>query len=268
MFLDADDMLLPQTVSTVAAAFEARPGLSKAQFRLEIVDVDGNPTGTYTPPKKIPLPSGDLRRQTLLFPDDICSPPTSGNAFAATTLEQIFPMPDTHISKTGADLYLINLAPLFGPVASLPEIGGRYRAHGENNDYTGRLDMDRLRRTIRRTASNHQFIVDHARRLDLHCVPTDGEILSVTYLASRLASLKIDPEHHPVKEDTSARLVRLGIKVASRRFDLPRRTRALFMIWFVAAAVGPARLTRWLFETAFFPEQGSDVNRLLHRLAR
>lgn len=268
MFLDADDMLLPHTVGSVAAAFEAAPGLSKVQFRLEIVDAAGHPTGGYTPPKKMPMPSGDLRRHTLLFPDDICSPPTSGNAFAASTLQQIFPMPETHINKTGADLYLINLAPLFGLVVSLPAIGGRYRVHGQNHDYTGRLDMDGVRRTIRRTAINHQFIVHHAQQLGLHNVSSGDDILSVTYLANRMASLRIDPMRHPLKEDTRTRLVWLGIKESSRRFDLPPQTRLLFMIWFVAAAVGPARMTKWLLETAFFPEQRGGVNKLIHRLAR
>jgi glycosyltransferase involved in cell wall biosynthesis len=268
MFLDSDDMLLPNTAGAVVTAFEAAPGLSKVQFRLEIVDAAGHPTGSYTPPKKIPMPSGDLRQHTLLFPDDICSPPTSGNAFAASTLQQILPMPETHISKTGADLYLINLAPLYGSVVSLPIVGGRYRAHSQNHDYSTQINMDHLRRMIRRTASNHQFIVQHARQLGLPVVSDSAEILSVTYLASRLASLRIDPASHPLKEDTSTRLVWLGVKEASRRFDLPRHTRLLFMIWFVAAAVGPPRMTKWLFETAFFPEQGGGVHQLIHRLAR
>jgi glycosyltransferase involved in cell wall biosynthesis len=268
MFLDADDMLLPHTVGAVAAAFETAPGLSKVQFRLEIVAAAGHPTGGYTPPKKIPMLSGDLRRHTLLFPDDICSPPTSGNAFAASTLERIFPIPETHISRTGADLYLINLAPLFGLVVSLPAVGGRYRVHGQNHDYTGRLDMDSVRRTIRRTAINHQFIVHHAQQLGLHNVSSADDILSVTYLANRMASLKIDPARHPLEGDTRIRLAWLGIKESSRRFDLPPHTRMLFMTWFIVAAVGPARMMKWLLETAFFPEQRGGVHKLIHRLAR
>jgi glycosyltransferase involved in cell wall biosynthesis len=268
MFLDADDVLLPHTAAAVAATFEAEPRLSKVQFRLEIVDATGNPTGDFTPPRKIPLPSGDLRRHTLLFPDDICSPPTSGNAFAASTLRRILPMPETSFCRTGADLYLINLAPLYGPVASLPAVGGRYRVHGQNHDYTTQLNMDRVRTTIRRTAINRQFIVRHAQQLGLLNASAGDDLLSVTYLANRVASLRIDPARHPIKGDTRTRLAWLGIKESSRRFDLPRHTRLVFMIWFVAAAVGPARMTRWLLETAFFPQQRSNVNKLIQRLAR
>jgi glycosyltransferase involved in cell wall biosynthesis len=269
MFLDSDDLLLPHTAAAVAEAFEAEPGLSKVQYRLEIVDAMGNPTGGHTPPKKIPMPSGDLRRHTLLFPDDICSPPTSGNAFAASTLEQILPMPESPNNRTSADYYLLNLAPLFGPIASLTAVGGRYRVHGQNHAYTTKLDLRCVRSTISRTATNHQSIVRHAQQLGMPTVPRNGDdILSVTYLANRVASLKIDPMHHPVKGDTRSRLLWLGIVESSRRFDLPLRTRALFMIWFAAAVLGPARMTRWLYETAFFSEQSSGLNKRIHELAR
>ncbi|HEX7101473.1 MAG TPA: glycosyltransferase family A protein [Nitrolancea sp.] len=269
MFLDSDDLLLPHTAAAVAEAFEAEPELSKVQYRLEIVDAAGNPTGGHTPPKKIPMPSGDLRRHTLLFPDDICSPPTSGNAFAASTLGQILPIPDSPNDRTSADHYLLNLAPLYGPIASLTTVGGRYRVHGRNHAYTAKLDLRRVRSTIIRTATNHQFIIRHAQQLGMPIVPRNGEdILSVTDLANRVASLKIDPMHHPVKDDTKYRLLRLGIVESSRRFDLPSRTRALFMIWFVAAVFGPLRMTRWLYETAFFAEQKGGINKRIHGIAR
>lgn len=269
MYLDADDILLPQTAAEVTAAFEANPWLSKVQFRLELVDAQGNPIGGYTPPGMLPMPSGDLRRQTLQFPDDICTPPTSGNAFAASTLEHILPMPQTSGDRTGADLYLVNLAPLYGPVASLPSVGGRYRVHDQNHDYTTRLNLDRVRRMIVRTATNRPFLARHAQQLGLlDATSTGADILSVTYLANRVASLKIEPQRHPIKGDTRTKLAWLGIKESSRRFDLPRHTRLLFMIWFVAAAAGTARTTEWLLETAFFPERGNDVNRFIHRLAR
>src|SRR5205085_153595 len=91
IFLDADDLLLPNTVEDVAAVFETQPEVAKVQYRLEIIEAEGIRTGLAQPPWHKPLPGGDLRAQVLAFPDDINWQPTSGNAFAARVLRKIFP---------------------------------------------------------------------------------------------------------------------------------------------------------------------------------
>ncbi|MBA2452314.1 MAG: hypothetical protein H0V47_04040 [Chloroflexia bacterium] len=88
-------------------------------------------------------------------------------------------------------------------------------------------------------------------------------MLSVTYLINRIASLKLEPERHPIEGDSRARLLRLGIVASARRFDLPLRTRALYMAWFIAAVLSPKTLTMWLVSTAFYPERRGVLSKLV-----
>jgi glycosyltransferase involved in cell wall biosynthesis len=266
IFLDSDDMLMPHTAGSVAQVFESEPRTAKVQYRLDVVDATGNPIGRQTPPAELPMPDGDLRHQILHFPDDIRTPPTSGNAFAASTLRQILPVPEALYRSTGADLYLYNLAPLFGLVKSLSEVGGRYRIHGANRYYTSEISTKQMHQTITCSAANHEYLVYHANKLHLANVPRRGsDILSVTFLVNRLASFKLDPTQHPIKGDTTIKLAWLGIIASMRRVDVPVRTRLLYMLWFVAAAGSPRPLTRWLVMNVFYVERRGLLGRLVYR---
>lgn len=265
-FLDSDDMLLPHIAGEVVNAFQANPCTARVQFRLEHVDADGQPTGEHTPASELPMPTGDLRKHTLLFPDDIRTPPTSGNAFAASVLRQILPMPlpDAVYGRTGADLYLHNLVPLFGPVKSLRSIGGRYRTHENNEQYTSSLNLGHIRRTIVRSFINHEHICSYANLLQLPDVPRDSsKIMSVTFLANRMASLRLEPESHPVKSDSRLSLLKLGAVISFRRFDVRLQTRLFFTLWFVIASSCPRPLVKWLVVRAFYPEQRGALGRLV-----
>jgi len=73
--------------------------------------------------------SGDLRQRILKF-HGYTWPPTSGNAFAASVLHQILPMPEA-LYQVSADEYLNNLSVVFGSIVSLDEVGALYRVHGK-----------------------------------------------------------------------------------------------------------------------------------------
>ena len=207
------------------------------QYPLDVIDADGNPTGARVPPARLPMPNGDLRRQMLTFPDDVRSSPTSGNAFAAGVLRAILPMPVLNPGYAWADLYLYNLAPLFGPVKSLETSGGCYRVHQSNHYYSPNLDLPRIRQMMLSTRDNRHHIIKYARLLGLSNVPCQPEdILSVTYLVNRVASLRLDPPAHPIASDSRVQLARLGLVASKQRFDMPLRVRAVYMLWFLAAA--------------------------------
>lgn len=265
IFLDSDDMLLPHVVTEVVEAFQRDPRTAKVQYRLELIDSEGNPMGIHTPAADLALPSGDLRGYMLRFPDDVRTPPTSGNAFAASTLRHIAPVPETAFGgTTGADLYLTNLAPLFGPVQTLSEVGGRYRVHGSNNHYTADLSLDRIREVIGRTRVNHDYIQYYADKLNLPHRPRDSsDILSVTYVINRLASFKLEPDLHPIAGDSTRGLLVRGIRASVRRFDLSARTRLMYVLWFCAAAAAPRSGTRWLVTKAFYPERRGVLSKLV-----
>ena len=107
IFLDADDYLAPEAAQRVAESW--RPGLSKIQYLLEVVNEKGEGKGQVEPFDR-KLPNGDLR-DLILSQGLYASPPTSGNAFDRDALNRILPMPEKEW-RICADGYIIMLTPL------------------------------------------------------------------------------------------------------------------------------------------------------------
>lgn len=266
IFLDADDVLLPNTTCYVAETFKANPSAAKVQYRMEVVDASGAPTGRLKPPPHIPLLSGDLRRHYLTFPDDVMRMATSANAFPAAVLRQVMPIPEPEY-RAGADTYLAHVTPLFGPVISLGENGAYYRVHGANGYEVTSLNMDRIRRNITHARQTHTYIQRFADQLGL---PSRrgraNDILAVSFVANRMTSLKLAAAQHPVRTDRLWRLSVLGVKAAFRRFDVPLVMKLVFAGWFVVMLLAPRPLAWWLAEQFFFPEARGAIGSILSRL--
>jgi hypothetical protein len=265
IFLDADDVLRPDVAARVVTAFAEDPLAVKVQFRMDVIDSEGRPTGATKPPPHLPMPSGDLRRAAVAFPFDLAWLPTSGNAFRADALRRILPIPEREYPRCGADWHLIHLTTLLGPVSSLEEIGASYRVHGANNyePQEERLDLDHTRETIgyaRTTARALERLADELGQ------ERPDRILSVSDLANRLLSRKLEPGLHPIPEDSAWGLVVDGVRAAGRRFDVSWPMRLIFAVWFVAAAASPRALARQLGELLTFPERRGAFNRILARL--
>jgi glycosyltransferase involved in cell wall biosynthesis len=122
IFLDADDWLDPQAAAQVAAAW--RPGVSKVQFALAVVDREGQPLGRQVPRHLHDSDALELLREFGAYG----SPPGSGNAYCAQFLRQVMPM-DPALWRTAADSVPILLAPAYGELVSLPHSLGAYRLH-------------------------------------------------------------------------------------------------------------------------------------------
>jgi glycosyltransferase involved in cell wall biosynthesis len=142
-FLDADDLLLPGTIMDALALYEAGP-YAKLHWPLMEVDEAGEPLGGVNPP--VELPAGDLSDLVVeRGPGAYPTPPSSGNAYSRPFLDQVMPVPDLRVC---ADVYLYDLAPLYGPVARLDRPGGALRFHDSSNFMARRYD-DRLPHSVR-----------------------------------------------------------------------------------------------------------------------
>jgi glycosyltransferase involved in cell wall biosynthesis len=129
-FLDSDDALLPTAVKRVVPLFQDAD-VVKVHWHLRGIDKNGEKTGKREP--RGTLPQGDLRGLVVREgPASHRYPPTTGNAWARRFLERVFPVPEAEF-KIAADLYVLELAPLFGLIKSIPEPQGFYRLHGQNN---------------------------------------------------------------------------------------------------------------------------------------
>jgi glycosyltransferase involved in cell wall biosynthesis len=266
IFLDADDLLLPDAAGVVAATFAADRDLAKVQYRLAVVDAEGRPTGGVKPPAHIPLRSGDLRPSELAFPFDLVTLATSGNAFSRRALGAILPIPERPFAHS-ADWYLVHLTPLLGTVRSLDCVCGCYRVHGANayEPQGPELDLGHVRNTIEYTAATRREIERLADKLGLR---RPRDILAVSDVANRLISLKLAPREHPLQDDRLARLAFDGIRAAARRFDVQWLMRVAFAVWATAVAVAPRRFVRVLAPPFLFHDRRPALNRLLRHLHR
>jgi glycosyltransferase involved in cell wall biosynthesis len=131
LFLDADDVLLPDTIQQCSLLFDI-PDVVKVHWPLYFIDKRGNRTGEIKEPI---LPEGDFRqivhRQGPMAEQLLPSAPTSGNAYRRQFLHKVLPMPEEPY-RISADAYLFGLAPAFGIIRRANKPLGLYRAHGTN----------------------------------------------------------------------------------------------------------------------------------------
>ena len=268
IFLDADDVLESDTAACVAGAFARRPGLAKVHYRLRQIDEGGRPTGALVPPSGLSLPAGDLRGLVRLHPDDVPYPPASGNAYAAWALRRLLPMPEKEY-RLLADVYLLNLAPLLGPVDLLEGSGGRYRVHGANWHFASALRLDRVRATIETIHTTHVHMKGLAESLGMDGFPEPlRDDRSLVFLSQRMISRKLDPGPAVFPGDSVMGLARSGILAAARRADLAPGLRLLYGAWFLAIALAPRRLASRLAEQMLYFDRRGRLAGLIERLRR
>ncbi|HYQ79507.1 MAG TPA: glycosyltransferase family A protein [Solirubrobacterales bacterium] len=265
LVLDADDVLRPQAAERVAAAFAARPELSKVQFPMEVVDADGIPTGAVKPGGHLRAPVGDQRRAELAFPFDLPWLPGGGTGFRTDAVRRILPIPAADYPRSGADWYLVHLTALLGEAALLDEVCASYRVHG-GNAYeleADEIDLGHVREAILFAAATTRSLEALADDLRLE---RPQRILSYADLANRLVSLRLEPDRHPLAGDRRGALLADALRAVRRRFDVSAPMKALLLAWFALETVAPRPLARRLAELFLFPGRRAGVNRVLGRL--
>jgi Glycosyl transferase family 2 len=267
MPLDADDRLKPEAARRVAAAFAGDARLSKVQFRMEVIDGTGQPTGDTKPVPHLSAPVGDMRRAELAFPFDIPWLPGGGTAFRLDVLRRILPIPERDYPVSGADWYLVHLSALLGAAAAIDDVCAEYRAHGANAYELDRADLDlgHVRDSIVFASATTRHLARLAVELHLeHPEP----ILSISDLANRMVSVKLEPDLHPRRGDGPLRLARESVRAAGRRFNVALPLKAMFVCWFFLMAAAPRGPARRLGELFLFPERRRSANRALGRMQR
>lgn len=268
-FLDADDVLLPDTVERVVAAFRSKPGIAKVHYRQRIIDASGRPTGELEPPANSPMRAGDMRPNLVEY-DGYRWPSTSGNAYTAEVLHRIMPIPEI-LYRGSPDVYLCNLSAVFGEVAALEEPGTLYRMHGANNylSSAGAPKPDQLKKLL--LAMDDNYIRRKHLFNTLYSVDTRNiGRRSFFFLCARVISLRLNPHDHPFKEDTPWRLFAQGCILSVTHPDpaIHRHTRLLHMLWFTAMLLAPRPLARSLADVYFLPSKRGRLYARLDPLLR
>ncbi|MGD1930942.1 MAG: glycosyltransferase family 2 protein [Leptolyngbyaceae cyanobacterium] len=259
IFLDADDYLEPQAAATIVAAWQ--PGLAKIHYRLRVVDAQSQPSGVSYPQAN-QLSQGDLTQIVINF-GSYAGVPTSGNALSRTAMTHVLPIPDAF--KTTADDYLSVLMPLYGQVEAIEEPLGNYRIHTNNQWALATFSCDRFRRFIRHDMQRCELLKYRAAALG-YTVPPDLEYRFFGRVWSRLASLKLEPEHHPVATDRAIVLSYWGIRAILKYSGFNSSKKLLYSLWFVWVGMMPRPLAKpaivWLLAPQFRPK---PIQRVLTR---
>ncbi len=239
LFLDSDDYLLPMAVERIVETF--KPGVGKVHFRLQVVDMEGKPSGAFIPTIAMKLSGGEVWRQ-LLQSGDYVSTCMSGNAYSLETLAHIFPIPNDY--KTTADDYLMISAPFYGEVIGIEDALGCYRIHDSNQWALTSVSASRFRRFVQHDLQNFTLLQQRAEEFRLE-VPADLETRSLGRLWSRLASLRLEPQSHPVPSDHSFELIQRGFRSLWKYSGFNWQKRIIYSIWFLWVGLLPLPLAQW-----------------------
>jgi glycosyltransferase involved in cell wall biosynthesis len=252
IFLDSDDYLLPHAVEQIVAVWN--PELSKVHYRLMVVDTIGKSLGYSFPQGPAPLSSGEVWK-ILLNKAGYASTPTSGNALNRRVLEKLFPISDEY--KLTADDYLSFQVPFYGDVAAIEEPLGAYRIHDKNQWALATVTSARFQRFVRHDLQNFALVTQKAKELG-YKVPADLEQRSIGRLWSRIISLRLDPQQHPIKSDRPLNLIYCGIRCLWKYSDFNWQKRLFYSLWLVWVGLMPLPLAEpamtWLYAPQHRPK--------------
>ncbi len=251
IFLDADDLLEPEVMQEVAKVW--RPGVSKVQYRMNLIDATGTQLGSAIPqfPRK---DDPEKLRRTFLRTMAYITPPGSGNAYSRDFVRNVFAFGPT---IPQSDAVLLTIAPILGDVLTIRKPLARYRIHDASwGAMMSSLNALKLRQRLHQDIERaHLFAtVSHQLRLP---VPRDPLRDNLNHLEYRLASYLVEPSAHPFPEDTKASLVFRLLSSVTRSSQMPLRDRAILITWTVACALAPhyyrRNLILWRFSAISRP---------------
>ena len=238
IFLDADDFLLPEAVSSFVDGF-TNPNTVKCHGALSIIDQQGKSTG-YQVPNQI-LSKGELREHILQHgPESYVCPPMSGNSWSRKFLNQVLPIPENEY-KISADAYLFTLVPLFGYIACVSNAIGMYRIHSCNNYWNQTLDINKLKSEITLYQNRVEILEHYAQSLGYTVNPKSWQEKNRYYLAKQCLLWRLDNS-----------LIGCPFSLLSclrSSFDnqiaLPKKI--LWCLWFLGIRLGPKSTIIFLY---------------------
>src|SRR5215472_9904042 len=197
IFLDSDDLLEPEVMKEVAKVW--RPGVSKVQFRMSLIDAAGAPLGSEIP-QFPPQDDPEKLRRAYLRTTAYTTPPGSGNAYSRDFVRDVFALTTPTIPQS--DAVLLTLAPILGDVLTIRKPLARYRIHPASYGGMQSLDASKLRKQLVQDVERARLF---ARVADQLRVPVPGDPLrySFHHLQYRLASYLSDRSAHPFPSDTT-----------------------------------------------------------------
>lgn len=258
IFLDADDLLEPDVMLEVAKVW--RPGVSKVQYRMNVIDATGTQLGTAIPQFPLIDDTKKLRR-TFLRTMTYVTPPGSGNAYSRDFVRKALAMAPTTIRES--DAVLLTLAPMMGDILTIRRPLARYRIHATNTMALSQsLDPAKFRSRLQQDAELALLFATASRQLHLP-VAHDPLGRSFNHLQYRFASYLVEPSAHPFPGDTVIHLGFSLICAAVTHSQMRLRDRSILLIWIIACVLTPRYFRRNLILWRFVATSRPTVVRTL-----
>jgi hypothetical protein len=244
-------LLEPEVMQEVAKVW--RPGVSKVQYRLNLIDATGTQLGSAIPqfpPKDDP----EKLRRTFLRTMAYTTPPGSGNAYSRDFVRNVFAFGPT---IPQSDAVLLTIAPILGDVLTIRKPLARYRIHGASwGAMIESLNTFKLRQLLCQDIERAQLFATVSRQLRLP-VSRDPLKHSFHHLQYRLASYLVEPSAHPFPEDTKSSLVYRLMSSLTKSSQMALRDRAILLAWTLTCALAPRYYRRnlilWRFAATSRP---------------
>lgn len=249
IFLDSDDMLLPDAVERVVGKWSA--GIAKIQYRLQVIDAEGHPQEWFIPPAHYSMPNGDMRAYVLSRGTYI-TPYCSGNAYSRHMLEHIFPIKkEDH--RLFIDTYLLPLAVFYGDIVSIEDTLGLYRMHG-NNDWSHRtVDPNKFMKEILGERRRKAYIRKVAAEFNLKVSFTEDPSTSIQVI-KKLATMLLSPSSKKTLGGSVAQVVRHGIGTVWKENEVSVVKRLGAVIFMLSCPFLPRDMATRLFRWYLYPE--------------
>jgi glycosyltransferase involved in cell wall biosynthesis len=260
IFLDSDDYLFPTAVEQIVSVW--KPHLAKVHYRLAVVDTTGESLGYSFPQGSQPLETGQVWRTLLEFGGYV-STPTSGNALNRKAMEHTFPIPDEY--KSTADDYLSILIPFYGEVAAIEDSLGAYRIHDSNQWALSTVTASRFRRFVHHDLQNFALLLQKANEFGYE-IPEDLEQRSIGRLWSRIISLRLEPQKHPVPNDRLLVLIFLCLRSLWKYSKFNQQKRLLLSLWVIGVGCLPLSLAKVAITWLFVPNDRPNLRKNVQKI--
>jgi glycosyltransferase involved in cell wall biosynthesis len=257
IFLDADDLLEPDVMLEVAKVW--RSGVSKVQYRMNLIDANGAQLGTALPQFPRKDDTEGLRR-TFLRTMTYTTPPGSGNAYSRDFVRTAFAMAPETIPES--DAILLTLAPMMGDILTIRRPLARIRIHATNTWAMRSLDPAKIRKRLHQDAELALLFTTASQWLHMP-VAHDPLNRNFNHLQYRFASYLVEPSAHPFQGDTVIGLARRLIYAGITYSQMPLRERTILLVWVIACALTPSPYRRNLIQWRFSPMSRPAVVRTL-----
>jgi len=238
IFLDSDDELDPSIAREIAAVWH--PGISKVQVQMQRIDSQGREVGGVFPEYRR-VPTAEQIRHWMATTTAYPTPPGSGNAYARSFLDRLFPLDGQCGDAT--DSACLAAAPFLGDVVTIAKPLGRYRWHGDNrSNVVG--DHRRLSALIQRALQRYRFAQQ------LSGLPA-GDSLAPLFrsrhlLQMRVAEWRVLSGRPSLPTDGRWRMLRDSVANVVAPGPEPVWRRVVVAGWCLTTLTAPGPVGRWL----------------------